>query len=376
MFLIERRDALKLALCAGVALGAPQARAAIRPQKRVVTDHAGRQVEVPAVIRRAVIADVFPLASLATLFLGGAERIAGIHPVSMAAAKSGLLGTLFPGILRADTGFMTGSSLSIESLLRLKPDCVLVNAANTREISLLETARIPAVAFSATGFGYDVMNTLSAWVSLLAAVFPDEGRGKRILSGVGEAAATARRRVGARTAGIPEGERGKALFLFQYGQDRIVVSGRNFFGESWCRMIGARNAAESVTAKNANAAVSIESVYAWNPDVIFISNFTPAMPSDLYQNRYHKWSGVKAVREKRVYKMPLGTYRTFTPSADAPVTLLWLAKMTYPKLFADVDLRAEAKAYYEKAFGKKLRDADVTRLLEPGRVAGLGARIR
>ena len=53
---------------------------------------------------------------------------------------------------------MTGSSLSIESLLRLKPDCVLVNAANTREISLLETARIPAVTFSATGFGYDVMS--------------------------------------------------------------------------------------------------------------------------------------------------------------------------------------------------------------------------
>ena len=57
-----------------------------------MTDHAGRQVELPAEINRVVVADIYPMASVLTVFLGSAEKLVGIHPVCMSAAKSGLLG--------------------------------------------------------------------------------------------------------------------------------------------------------------------------------------------------------------------------------------------------------------------------------------------
>ena len=72
----------------------------------------------------------------------------------------------------------------------------------------------------------------------------------------------------------------------------------------------------------------MESIYAWNPDIVLLTNFTPLQPNDLIEGRDagRDWTSVKAVKDGRVYKMPLGLYRSFTPTADTPLTLLWLAK--------------------------------------------------
>ena len=45
-----------------------------------VTDHAGREVELPAQINRVVVTDIYPMASVLTVFLGSAEKLVGIHP--------------------------------------------------------------------------------------------------------------------------------------------------------------------------------------------------------------------------------------------------------------------------------------------------------
>ena len=59
-----------------------------------------------------------------------AEKLVGISPVSMSAAKAGLLGELYPEILDADTSFFENNELNIESLLTLEPDLVFYNAQN------------------------------------------------------------------------------------------------------------------------------------------------------------------------------------------------------------------------------------------------------
>ena len=180
-----------------------------------------------------------------------------------------------------------------------------------------------------------------------------------------------------RTKDLRPEEHSKVLFLFRYDARQIVTSGRNFFGQYWCDAVGARNVAESVTADNANAIVSMEQIYAWNPDVVFITNFTAATPADLFDNKMagHDWSDVKAVKDKRVYKLPLGIYRSYTPSADTPLTLLWIAKQVYPSRFADIDLTKEVKAWYKDVFGVTLTDADVDMMFNPGEGASTGATV-
>ena len=67
--------------------------------------------------------------------------------------------------------------------------------------------------------------------------------------------------------------------------------------------------------------------------------------------------------------MPMGTYRTYTPSSDTPMTLLWMAQAVYPELFADVDVRAEVKDYYSQLFGITLTDDQIDRMYTPNAAA-------
>lgn len=332
-----------------------------------VTDHAGREVVLPSEVNRVVVADIYPLASVLTVFLGSAEKLVGIHPTCMSAAKSGLLGELFPEILEADTSFMTGSDLNIEQLMTLEPDVVFCSAGNSTLMDALDNAGIPAVGVSPSKFGYDILETYDQWIALLSQIFPESSKSEEISAYSQEVYD----RIQAVTADIPEGEQKKVLFLFQYDENQMITSGKNFFGQFWAEAVGAKNAAEEVQADNSNAVITMEQVYQWDPDVIFITNFTPTQPDDLMNNTIGSddWSTVKAVQEGQVYKLPLGTYRSYTPSADTPVTLLWMAQKVYPDLFPDLDITAEVRDYYQELYGVSLTDEQIERMYNPSSAA-------
>jgi iron complex transport system substrate-binding protein len=171
---------------------------------------------------------------------------------------------------------------------------------------------------------------------------------------------------------VKEEERKKVLFLFQYDENTMITSGSSFFGQWWCDASGTINAAHDVAADNSNAKITMEQVYKWDPDVIIITNFTGTQPEDIYNNAIgdDDWSGVKAVKEKRVYKMPMGSYRSYTPGVDTPMTLQWLAQAVYPEIFPDYDVKEKVKDYYKTIYGVTLTDEQVNRMYTPNRDAG------
>lgn len=333
-----------------------------------ITDHADREVEVPAEINRIVVADIYPMASVLTVFLGSAKKLVGIDPVCMSAAESGLLGELFPEILDADTSFMNGADLNVESLLALEPDVVFCSAGNSELISTLENAQIPAVGISPSKWDYDILETYDQWTALLSQMFPENSNKSEEISAYSK---EVYEQVQEMVKDIPQEEKKKVLFLFQYDDQQMVTSGKHFFGQFWCNAVGALNAAEEIEVDNSNAVINMEQVYQWNPDVIIITNFTPTQPEDLYHNAVggDDWSTVKAVQDKQVYKMPLGTYRSYTPSADTPVTLYWMAKTVYPDLFPDLDITKEVKDYYQDLYQVSLTDDQIERMYNPSSAA-------
>jgi len=86
----------------------------------------------------------------------------------------------------------------------------------------------------------------------------------------------------------------------------------------------------------------------------------------------YDWSAVAAVQNRQVYKMPLGMYRSYTPGVDTPMTLLWLAKTAYPEQFADIDMIAHTRDYYQKVFSITLTDAQAASIFAPAAEAGTG----
>ena len=335
----------------------------------IVTDHAGNSVEVPNVINRIVVADIYPMASVLTVFFDSAEKIVGMAAPCMSAAKNGLLGELYPEILNAKTDFIDGTNVNIEELLKLNPDVVFYSAGSKEEGEAYKNAGIPAIAISPGKWGYDAIETLNQWIETLVQLFPENDKSKIVR----EYSEKTYKMVQERVSGLSDADKVKVFFLFQYSDSNIMTSGKKFFGQWWCDAIGAKNAAEELEKDN-SVAVNMEQIYAWNPELIFITNFNTAKPDDLYNNTVgsYDWSEIEAVKNKQVYKMPHGMYRSYTCGVDTPVTLFWLAKTVYPSLFEDIDITAETKKYYQEVFGITLTDEQANKIFSPVSAAGTG----
>ncbi len=335
-----------------------------------ITDHADRVVTVKANPESVVITGILPLPSVLSVYLDSAETIKAMEPASINAAKNGILSEIFPEILNADTDIMNGDDLNVEAVAALNPDVVFYNANNKTEGERLVNAGITAVGVSPTKWNYDCIKTYNEWIALLNQIYPDRAAGNENL--VDSYSNEIYDRIQETVSTIPEDQKQKVLFLYQYDENTMVTSGSSFFGQWWCDAVGAQNAAEAVSADNKNGAITMEQVYEWNPDVIIITNFTKTQPDDLYNNAIgdDDWSTVRAVQDHRVYKMPLGTYRTYTPGVDTPMTLEWLAQAVYPELFQDIDIKADVKEYYSKLYGIDLTDEQVQKMYNPNSAAG------
>ncbi len=331
------------------------------PTSVTVTDHNGNKVTVPAKIDSIVVCDIYPLPSVLAVFFDSAEKLTGIAPQSMKAAKNGLLSELYPEILNAKTDFIDGTNVNIEELLTLDPDVVFYSADNTALGEQLSNAGLAAIAISASKWDYDAIVTLDNWISLLGEMFPENSRTVQ----VSDYSEKVLEKVTERTKNLGDSEKKRVFFLFQYSDSKITTSGKRFFGQWWADAIGAVNVGEVLDTDNSTP-VNMEQIYEWDPEKIFITNFNEAQPEDICGGTgAHDWSPITAVKEGEVFKMPLGMYRSYTCGVDTPITLIWLAKATYPELFADVDITEETKNYYKEVFGIDLTDDQAGKIFAP-----------
>ncbi|MBO4494892.1 MAG: ABC transporter substrate-binding protein [Clostridiales bacterium] len=333
----------------------------------IVTDHNGNQVEVKNKIDRIVVCDILPLPSVLTVFFDSAEKIVGMNEASMLAAKNGLLGQIYPEILNASTSFMDGSNVNIEELAKLEPDVVFYSGSNKELGEQLRSKGFAAIGISVNKWQYNTIETLNNWFSLLGEIFSENEKAEKVAKRSNEIYKLVQDRV----SSIPADQKRRVFFLFQINDTTITTSGKQFFGQFWSEAIGAVNVGEELTKDN-SVSVNIEQVYTWNPDLIFITNFNQAYPQDLYDNTIgnYDWSEVDAVKNKQVFKMPLGMYRSYTPGADTPITLLFLAKCAYPDLFSDIDITKETKDYYKDLFGITLTDEQANSIFNPNAASG------
>ena len=155
------------------------------------------------------------------------------------------------------------------------------------------------------------------------------------------------------------------LLVFQYSIAALFVHKNPF--KLLIKMLPAYFTALGTQSSAATIPVTLEQVYAWDPDLIFVTNFTTAQPQDLYDNTVgsYDWSGVNAVQNQQAFKMPLGMYRSYTPGVDTPITLLWLAKSAYPALFEDIDITQQTVDYYKTVFDVTLTEAQAEAIFTP-----------
>jgi iron complex transport system substrate-binding protein len=337
-------------------------------KNRTIIDQMGNEVTIPETVERVVIASVWPLASVYCLYMGSTDKLVGLDPAIISAAENSALIKVFPDIVKIPSGFSKNGALNAEELMKLNPDVVLYSSGAPEDYDVCRQAGIPAIGFSLSIKDYNAIDTINSWIELLGEVMRRDFDTTEFMSYSKDLEAM----VAGRLAGVPEEKKPRGMFIHLYDESRIAVPAASSWADYWITAGGGVNVAAE--AGEGTLSASMEQIYEWNPARIFITNFNPGQPEDLYTNTVgnYDWSNVAAVKNRQVHKMPLGMYRWYVCNADSPLTLLWMAKQNHPDLFADIDLDREIKSYYKRFYNLDLADEDLNQIYHPSSDAARG----
>ncbi len=318
---------------------------------RLVTDQIGRSVHIPDTVNRAVILQHQTL-NIAVQ-LGDMDKVVGVLESWKKQLGANYV-RLAPTLPKLPTpGDLT--KVNIEDLLGLKPDVVFVtNYAPTDMVKQIESTGLPVVAISlldvppeeAVKLNPSVKDEPQAidagfatGVRLIADILGGRDRGEALIS----ATSKSRKLVADRLADVAPAQR---VPVYMANPD-LHTYGHGKYTGLMMERAGAHNVADALAGFTQ---VTMEDVLKWNPAVIFVQERYPDLIKEI--NGSPAWSTVDAVKAHRVYLMPEYAKAWGYPMPEAmALGELWMAKVLYPERFADIDMQAEAGAYYRQFYG-------------------------
>jgi iron complex transport system substrate-binding protein len=106
--------------------------------------------------------------------------------------------------------------------------------------------------------------------------------------------------------------------------------------------------------------ISLEQLFTHDPEYIII-NGEDVFDYIQQNSRLHTLS---AYKNNKIFLLPMGISRWGHPhSTEAPLTLMWLAKLIHPDMFVDIDMAEEVKYFYRQFWGAELDDETVSKIL-------------
>jgi iron complex transport system substrate-binding protein len=318
---------------------------------RLVTDSAGRRVEVPDRIER-----VFPAGPPAMVFLyvlapetliGWTREFRGNEADYVAEPYREL------PVLGRLTG--RGGDANLESVLAARPDLIFdFGSVAPTYVSLADRVQ------EQTGIPYVLIdgsfaNTTEA-LRLFGRILGREERAERLAAYAEMALAGTDEILGK----VPQQERPR-VYLAR-GPQGLETGVRGSINAEIIERAGAVNVADA-PGQRGIVNVSPEQVLLWNPDVVVT-----------WDERFYEWvwqeplwQGVKAVQERRVHLSPSEPFGWIDrpPSINRLLGLRWLTSVLYPQRF-EGDLRKITREFYDLFYQVQLSDQQLDRLLAGG----------
>jgi iron complex transport system substrate-binding protein len=313
-----------------------------------ITDCVGRKVLVPEKVER--IACLYLFAGHVVTMLGRGDDIVA---VSNGLKRVSLLLDICPSIKNAMVPKSQGA-LNMEELLKAAPDVLFTAgemAGNRGEMEKLERFKIPTIIID-----YSDMESQQKAVSIIGKTIGREKRAEEYNDYFRKIVT----KVKSQTENLPEDKR---LRLYYSENEATRTTLDNDLSTDWLKITGVINVARKSSGNvlEGKNFAGIEQILLWNPDVILANE--PEALKLMMTDR--KWAAIDAVKNKRVYQMPIAISRWGHPgSIETPMAILWTAKKMYPSLFTDINMEKETKKYYKTFFNYELSDQKVKTILE------------
>lgn len=311
---------------------------ATAPGARVVVDHTGTPVTLPAEINRIAVT-CYGGASHELTVLGGASRIVAQPSIDR-----------FPLLAKIHTPFAqvpdAGSfnEVNLETILALRPDVVLAGVTAAQGNERIQKLGIPVVVLG-TGHA-DIDSLLKEFVMVgeildatdIAAELVNYWKTKLAL-------------IHARTASIAEKDK-KRVFYGSNGPPFRIEGGR-WWGHHFIHASGGMNVAADVQIKGG---VSPEQLMIWNPDVLITSvNIGEHGTTDDIRV-LPEYRTLSAVKNNAIHACPVGAFWWDRPSPEAILGILWLAKTLYPDQMTDINIQDETMHFYSRFYRYNLTE--------------------
>jgi len=317
----------------------------------VITDQAGREVVIEGPVKRIVTIPI-PAASMVLAIDGSSERLVGMNPLSKTAIEGEILSEFFPEALRIRSDIVQGEGFqpNVESLMSLAPDIVFQwgNFGDNLYIPLLDAGMKVAL------FKYGTQEYLEGWIETFGAILGKQEKAATILDWHRKT----REQLTRRSEAIPDSEKPRTLYFLRFLAN-YQVAGKNTHNDVSIVLSGGKNvAAEEI---DGFAAVNEEQILLWDPEVILLNGFERDLtPEHVYADERLK--GVSAVKNRRVYKLPLGGYRWDPPNQETPLMWMWMSSVLHPGRDR-FDLPGEMEKAYTLLYGKTLSRAQYEHIL-------------
>ncbi|MDO4887324.1 MAG: ABC transporter substrate-binding protein [Actinomycetaceae bacterium] len=307
-----------------------------------ITDQRGKEVKVKSPADK-IATTVIPSPFIIAAIDGSWDRVVGVNESSIKAAKEGITGKIFPDA--AKTATISGDDFvpNMETILGLEPDVVIQWGDQGDDvIRPIEESGVPVV-----GLEYGTQEKLEQWITMFGQMVGKEDRAEEIIKTMH----TQSQELQDKTKDIETKPR---VLQLSYSDSKLGVATGDDYAQHVFDLINAENVAKDATVDDGS--VSAEQIIAWDPEVIFLSAFDPATPDDIYSDE--RFADVSAVKNKRVYRAPLGVYRWQVPCAESPLYWNWAAALVHPE-HIDVDLPAMMREQIKFMYNYDLTQEDI-----------------
>ena len=346
------RNIVFVVICFGILSGicfGCATQTSVNGETRTVIDSAGREVQIPILIDKVAPTGLYAQMILYTLcpdkLIGLSDPFTRIQKryIEEQYFDLPILGRLYGG----------GGTFNLEAIMVASPDVIIdIGEAKIGIDADMDDIQsktgIPVIFIRAT------IDTMAEAYDMLGDILdvPDiSSEMSRYIRAVMDFAESVR-------GGIPEDERPRVLYSQgEYGNE---VNGTGSVHSEVLDYVGVRNAAEMESILTTGGdKVSMEQIIIWNPDIVLLapdSNYGEIYDDDL-------WAHVDAVKNRRVYEVPIGPYNWFDrpPSVQRVLGMLWLGNLIYPEYY-DFDIVEKTQEFYRLFFRYDL-SADEARSL-------------
>lgn len=307
---------------------------------KIVVDHLGREVELPANVERVVSTD--PICTQMVFALGQQDKLVGCDE------KSHIMNDEF--LSQIDPGFPEVPSIGSpgeanpETLAFLEPDVILVRSRFTEQLEQLEN-----LGFNVITFDSEDLDLLAESVKIFGQTMDCEERAEEYNAYYRDI----REMIAERLSDFPDEDKPKVYLASSMGM-LSTTSGDSYQGSIF-DLCGGNNVARDVTGGHM-VEVSAEQVLAWNPEYVFVVRRfgDEDIPKEIMSDP--QFAELQAVKDGRVMWFPSTLSSWDFPSMQAVLGLVWCAKTLHPDKFEDVDVLEYADQYFLKFFGKSFTD--------------------